>query len=472
MRKNTSWMFVAILFLCGTMSVAAQTKGKKHNSLYFTRGEQPNPCVYLPAPPDVVSVDFMDDYNQWLWGKSVRNTPRGKQASWESLYGMTRMATVFGEAMGMTISKEATPAIWHFMHRVGETGQASTEKAKIKYMRRRPFDRMNEHVWGEFDNENDLRHNGSYPSGHTGLGWSTALALAELAPELQDTILRRGFEYGQSRVIVGAHWQSDVDAGRLTASASVALMHTSPEFQEDFEAAREEYMRIKGIKKRKTIEAGYPIGKKVLDAPVDTVSRRFQGDAFRYWLAKEERNTERGREAVQDTACSEQAFLNSFTPCLGVALDAETTPATNALIAKVFTELCTVCTEVKSEGFRKRPFVQFGEQTPLPEKEESYTASSSYPSSHALLGWGIALTLVEVMPDFQDAILARGFEYGRSRVILGFHYASDVQAGRVVAACALARMHNDAQFQKMMAAAKKEYAKLKSKGKVSVEEVR
>ena len=114
-------------------------------------------------------------------------------------------------------------------------------------------------------------------------------------------------------------------------------------------------------------------------------------------------------------------------------------------------------------GSKSLPFVQFGEPTPIPEKEESYIDSSSFPSSHALLGWGIALTLVEVMPDCQDAILNRGFEYGRSRIILGYHYASDVQAGRVLAACALARLHNDAQFKKLMAAAKKEYAKMKER---------
>ena len=39
--------------------------------------------------------------------------------------------------------------------------------------------------------------------------------------------MARGYMYGESRVIVGAHWQSDVDAGRLVASVAYAKLHTS-----------------------------------------------------------------------------------------------------------------------------------------------------------------------------------------------------------------------------------------------------
>jgi acid phosphatase (class A) len=53
---------------------------------------------------------FVDDFQQWIWGKSVRNTERGRQASWESLWGTVRMCTVFGEALGITISTQNSPS--------------------------------------------------------------------------------------------------------------------------------------------------------------------------------------------------------------------------------------------------------------------------------------------------------------------------------------------------------------------------
>ena len=59
------------------------------------------------------------------------------------------------------------------------------------------------------------------------------MLLAELNPTAADTILARGMMYGDSRVIVGAHWQSDVDAGRLAGSAAVLALHNNAEFLED-----------------------------------------------------------------------------------------------------------------------------------------------------------------------------------------------------------------------------------------------
>ena len=462
MKQKTLGMLVAILFFCGILSVGAQTENKKKDSAYFNMFGLPNPCVYLPAPPDTASLFFVDDFQQFLWGKSIRDTPRGQQASWESLYGADRMATVFSEAMGMTISKEATPAIYRFIKRVGETCNQATSMAKRRYMRVRPFARLNEHVSSQFDDEKDLRRNGSYPSGHTAFGWGSALAMVEVAPELQDTILRRGFEYGQSRIIVGAHWQSDVDAGRLAASAAFARIHTSPEYEEDLEEAREEYRRIKGIKSKK-VEVGYPKGEKVLDAPIDTASYRYFGDVIYYWQAKQERGTSRGKQALTDAACEVKDFLDCYTPCVGMTLSEKETPAIAALVKKTFEELCNTATQLKSTGFRTRPFARFGESSAIPEQNEHYSTSSSYPSAHSILGWGVALTLVEVMPNYQNAILERGFEYGRSRAILGFHHASDVQAGRLAAAYTFARLHIDAEFQKLMVAAKQEYDKMKDK---------
>ena len=458
MKLKSIGMLAAILVFCGTLCVGAQTQDEKKDSPYFNLFQLPNPCVYLPAPPDTASVLFVNDFQQFMWGKSVRNTPRGQQASWESLYGAKRIATVFSEAMGITISKEATPEIYRFIKRVGETCNQATSMAKRRYMRVRPFARMNEHVSSEFDDETDLRRNGSYPSGHTAFGWGSALAMVEVAPELQDTLLRRGFEYGQSRVIVGAHWQSDVDAGRLAASAAVARMHNLPEYQEDLELAREEYRRIKGNKSKK-LDMDYPKGERILDAPADTASVRYYGDIVTYWLAKGERGTSRGEQALADAPCDVVDFLKCYTPCADMTLGEKETPAIAALVRKTYDGLYSSSKQLKAAGFRKRPYVQMNESTALPEEDEPHYATSSYPSTHAVLGWGIALALVEVMPNCQNALLERGYEYGRSRTILGFHYASDVQDARLVAAYTLAHLHNDAEFQKLMAKAKKEYQK-------------
>ena len=86
----------------------------------------------------------------------------------------------------------------------------------------------------------------AYPSGHTLLGWSSALLMMEINPDRATEILTRGYRYGENRLVVGAHWQSDTDAARLTASAAYARLHTSERFLEQMKKAREEFQRMKG----------------------------------------------------------------------------------------------------------------------------------------------------------------------------------------------------------------------------------
>ena len=68
--------------------------------------------------------------------------------------------------------------------------------------------------------------------------------LCEINPDAQDAILKLGYEWGQSRVITGYHWQSDVDMGRLVGAAAYARLHTSERFLEQMRLAREEF-RVK-----------------------------------------------------------------------------------------------------------------------------------------------------------------------------------------------------------------------------------
>ena len=115
---------------------------------------------------------------------------------------------------------------------------------KAFYMRPRPYMYYKEPTLVPEDEE-VLRHNGSYPSGHTNLGWVTALILTQINPAKEEEMLRIGFEYGISRVIAGFHWQSDVDAGRLTAAAAFAKLQTSPAYLKQLKKAKKEFQRLR-----------------------------------------------------------------------------------------------------------------------------------------------------------------------------------------------------------------------------------
>ena len=144
----------------------------------------------------------------------------------------------------MTISRENTPEISALLDRLLATTYVCNDKSKSRIMRKRPFMQFNEPTPVPADEEK-LRTNSSYPSGHTTMGWAIALVLAEINPDRQDEILRRGFEYGESRVIVGFHFQSDVDHARLITSALVNRLHANEDFMTQLKKAKAEFLSKK-----------------------------------------------------------------------------------------------------------------------------------------------------------------------------------------------------------------------------------
>ncbi len=110
---------------------------------------------------------------------------------------------------------------------------------KARWQRARPFIADPRHPTCIAPTDS-LRASGAYPSGHSALGWAWALLLAEIAPAKADALLQRGYEYGQSRVVCGLHWQSDVTDGRALGAAAVARLHGDPGTRALIEAARAE----------------------------------------------------------------------------------------------------------------------------------------------------------------------------------------------------------------------------------------
>lgn len=190
----------------------------------------------------------MYDISQYYWGKAQRqDTARANKAIREAQYEVPDMARQFSAVFGLEISEQQTPAIYRLLNRSIHTIRLSASKAKATYMRTRPYAYFNEPTLVPEDEE-VLRTNGSYPSGHTVRGWGMALLLSEINPAAQDELLKLGYEWGQSRVIAGYHWQSDVDAARMLAAASLARLHSCQDFLDDLSAAKKEFNKLKAKK--------------------------------------------------------------------------------------------------------------------------------------------------------------------------------------------------------------------------------
>lgn len=209
---------------------------------YFLPAEMPNAFFFIPAPPLTNEMRFAYDTAQYQWGKSIRHTPRGEKAKEDARCTIERMSEIFSPILGVEISQSNTPQIWKLLTDATRTANFACDSAKNVYNRKRPYTIYNEQTLVP-NEESLLQDNGSYPSGHTSFGWTAALVLCEINPAVQNALLKEGYEYGQSRVIAGFHWQSDVDAARLVASAAFARLHTSKAFVKQLQKAKREYRK-------------------------------------------------------------------------------------------------------------------------------------------------------------------------------------------------------------------------------------
>ena len=231
------YFVIVLVALMASMSMTAQEEVHP----YFTVDQLPDLIKCLPAPPAFDSPEFTNDMMRFAWGKQQRLDPeRAEIAKRDAVWSYEALLAEFDVPFGLHISPENTPEIWKLLITSLTTTDAMRVAPKAYYHRQRPFERFEDKMLT--DEEDDLRGEGSYPSGHTMRGWTAALLLAEINPAAADTIFARGWMYGESRVIVGAHWQSDVDASRVAASIGYAALHNSPEFREQMAIAQAEFL--------------------------------------------------------------------------------------------------------------------------------------------------------------------------------------------------------------------------------------
>lgn len=232
------------LILCAQDQAPRKDHSTKPEVYFLNEGDVANSLMLLPAPPEGGTILFLYDKERYDWGKLQRNTPRGDQAVSDANVEGDGVPQAFSEAFGIKISPETTPEILRLVVGMREdAGDLATRDAKNHYMRTRPFAFFGEQTCNP-KQQAELSTNGSYPSGHTAIGWATALVLAEINPNRQNEILKRGYDMGESRVICGYHFQSDVDAARLVAAAVVARLHADPGFNAQLAKAKTEFAKL------------------------------------------------------------------------------------------------------------------------------------------------------------------------------------------------------------------------------------
>ena len=146
-------------------------------------------------------------------------------------------------------------------------------------------------------------------------------------------------------------------------------------------------------------------------------------------------------------------------PVFGDGFTEARLPRTARVFADVVAGLSPPIGAAKDAFARRRPFLESPNVVQCEAPDARLAASGSYPSGHSAGGWAWALVMAELVPSRADAILQRGRDYGDSRVICGYHYPSDIESGRLLAAGVIARMHADANFRRDLDEARRELAR-------------
>ncbi|KAF1712608.1 phosphatase [Pseudoxanthomonas kalamensis DSM 18571] len=207
---------------------------------YLDPAAVPSSLELLPPPPAPGTAALAHDEEVHRNVQALRGTPRWEQAAVDADLHFPGAASAFDCALGTAVTAEGTPRLYQVLQRLmADVGHYGTRSAKNHYLRPRPFMAHGETTCTP-DNEAGLRKSGSYPSGHTAIGWASALVLAEASPDQAEAVLARGRSFGESRLVCNVHWQSDILQGRFVAASVVARLHANPQFTEDMAIARRE----------------------------------------------------------------------------------------------------------------------------------------------------------------------------------------------------------------------------------------
>lgn len=194
----------------------------------------------VPAPPVAGSEAAEADRRAAL---KNYDPARVAQATQDTRISPAYFANIFGAAIGEEISAQRTPAIYALLGRSIADYGLSTSDAKRHYMRTRPFAEYGLPSCSPYA-EDELREDGSYPSGHTAVGFGLSLVMASVAPEHRDSLLARGKDYAHSRVVCKVHYPSDIDAGMTVAEAVLEAQLRDAQFRVDLQAARAEWRSL------------------------------------------------------------------------------------------------------------------------------------------------------------------------------------------------------------------------------------
>lgn len=211
---------------------------------YLQRDEVPDSLLLVPAPPAAGSAALARDQAAAQAALALRGTPRWDLAIADAEIFKPSATDTFSCAAGVAIGPSTTPKLDALLRKTFADFGLAPGAVKRKYKRPRPFTENGQPICTPSE-DRVLRSDGSYPSGHSAIGYGWGMILAEVFPDRATQLVARGRAFGDSRRVCNVHWLSDTEEGRVVATAVFARLQSVPQFKADLNAARAEITTLK-----------------------------------------------------------------------------------------------------------------------------------------------------------------------------------------------------------------------------------
>ena len=226
--------------------------GRKRTPLYLTTTEK----FFIPDPPANSSPQTRAELDYLLQLQSQRSEEDERaSAYYAGIYYKTAIKPTdndyakfrrnlfhIGRSIGTWFNADSLPLTAGLVASAWKDAEYYIWKYKNYFLRIRPYkldarlNNLEETNWA------------AYPSGHATNSYVNAYLYSALLPEFSSFFIKDAYDMAHSREIIGVHYPSDSESGRLLAYQLVQRLLANKEFKKDFEVAKAEIQKVKASK--------------------------------------------------------------------------------------------------------------------------------------------------------------------------------------------------------------------------------
>jgi acid phosphatase (class A) len=260
LRRYARLVYLPVLMLAALLPVSeALAAGASNSAAPAALPAAPSgPHYLLPSQVDIVALlpppPAADSPAQRADLQAVLDAQRAARADGSVAHAVADAEPScgrFSDVLGDALAPKSNARLLAFLNQAARDGASISGPAKQYWKRTRPYaysgevEALADMSAGrkaapgmDSDKAADALAHSSYPSGHATFGTVCAILLADMVPEKREALFARGRDYAHSRLIVGAHFPTDLEAGHIAGTVAAALLLQNASFRRDLAEAR------------------------------------------------------------------------------------------------------------------------------------------------------------------------------------------------------------------------------------------